>query len=101
MKVIRTTMPDGSDWDVPASLVANHRAEYYAQKETGQNHGAKYVEEFNREYDYAMSDPCELFDWCRNNINWSDIKVHATKASESECDYEDGWSNGDKEIVEI
>ena len=45
MKVLRVTMPDGSRWDVPCSVIAKNRAEYYAN--TG--------DDYQEEYDYTMS----------------------------------------------
>ena len=78
MKYIRVTMPDGSRWDVPAGLVAADRAAYYADQ--GDN--------YEEEYDYTM--------------NWSDVEHAASFVAQDAgaVDYQEGWVNGKKEIVE-
>lgn len=92
MKYLRVTMPDGSRWDVPAGLIAANRAAYYADQ--GDN--------YEEEYDYTMSDDYQLTDWAANNMNWSDVQHVAVEvAREGDAvDYQEGWVNGEKEIVE-
>jgi hypothetical protein len=98
-KYLRVTMPDGSKWDVPAHLIAEDRARYYADKEpVGPGRSATYLDELNA----TLSDSYELTDWAANNMNWSDVAKRATRASgPDDVDYQEGWVNGDKEIVEL
>ena len=95
-------MPDGSKWDVPCDRIAQHRAAYYAKKDTGMTTGDLFAVAFTSEYEYTMGDDYELKDWAANNMNWKDVKSCAVRVVESAAvtDYQDGWVNGEKEIVE-
>jgi hypothetical protein len=94
-KYLRVTMPDGSQWDIPAEIVADDRAKYYAKIDTDTT--------YKEEYEYTLSDDSEIFDWAANNMNWDDVKDHAVKVSEyhmTAADFQEGWVNGEKEIIE-
>jgi len=97
VKVLRVTMPDGSQWDVPVEIIARNRAEHY-------------VDRFNGDIDLAMKDTREFFDshnyevsdWGANNMDWKDVKPYAKMVtSPDEVDYEEGWVNGDCDVVEV
>lgn len=96
MKVLRVDMPDGSKWDVPVSIIAKNRAEHYAHEYDGD------VVRSMQEDTLPLfeTDPYEIEDWAANNMNWSDVQHVATLAEAGETDYQEGWINGDKEVVE-
>jgi len=95
-KYLRITMPDGSKWDVPARLVAENRAKYYAEKNPDNPSQSTYEEEF----EYAMSDDYELKDWAAGNMDWEDVEEFAVRhLGPDDPDYQEGWVNGEKEIV--
>ena len=85
-------MPDGSKWDVPAEVIAKNRADYYEAKDPGC---------YNDEYKRAMEDDIELADWAANNMNWEDVQSSAVKHCDGrfEMDFQDGWVNGEKEVI--
>ncbi|MBG9944674.1 hypothetical protein ABE237_00735 [Brevibacillus formosus] len=92
-KKLRVTMPDGSKWDVPADLIAKNRAEYYSKRSSDTI--------YEEEVEFALSDNYELFDWAENNMNWKDVRQFAVEVkAPDEPDYQEGWVNGDKEVVE-
>ncbi len=93
-KKIRVTMPDGSLWDVPADAVARNYAEYYSDEKSG--------DAFDAEYKDAMSSSEMLLDWAANNMNWSDVEGVAKlyRKPDQEVDYQEGWVNGDKTVIE-
>lgn len=93
MKYIRVTMPDGSKWDVPAKVVAESYAKYYSDEDTG------YCE-YDDEYDLIMGDNVGLVDWAENNMDWTEVSDAASQAVAPSVDYEQGWVNGQKEIME-
>jgi len=103
MKFLRVTMPDGSQYDVPADIIASNRAAYYAERDTKTTCGAKYDKAFKEEYDYTLDNDDEIMDWSANNMNWSDVKSLAKKVEDSGKlsaeDFQEGWVNGEKEIV--
>jgi len=88
-------MPDGSKWDVPADIIAENRAKYYEEKEGSD----AYCEEFK----IAMEEKegLEIIDWAAGNMNWDDVKHLAMRVEDAaECDFQEGWVNGEKEITE-
>lgn len=92
-KYLRVTMLDGVQWDVPARVIAENRAKYYADKDPD----TTYADEF----EFTMTDKYELQDWAANNMDWDDVKDYAKKVDIEpiEVDYQEGWINGKKEIV--
>jgi hypothetical protein len=96
-KFLRVTMPDGSKWDVPVSVIARNRAEFYKDEYDGdveKSLKADTLPLFN-ENGY------EIADWAANNMDWKDVKSVAKKVDAMpDCDFQDGWINGDKEIIE-
>ena len=90
-----TTMEDGSKWAVPVVAIANSRAEFYAKEFDG---------DFSRSLaedtiPLFESDEYEIEDWAQNNMNWSDVREIAVCVSMPDCDYDEGWVNGDHEIA--
>jgi hypothetical protein len=88
-------MPDGSKWDVPAHVVADNRAKYYAKYDEDAN--------YQEEYDYTYNDNSELLDWAANNMNWDDVSHLAKRVAlpPQDVDYQEGWVNGEKEIINL
>lgn len=94
-------MPDQSQWDVPADIIAGSRAEYYAKKDAGEKDVPAYLKVLRKEYDYTMDSDDELLDWAANNMDWKDVKTFAELVpnKDKKVDYQEGWVNGDKEII--
>jgi hypothetical protein len=89
-------MPDCSKWDVPVSVIAQNRAEYYKDAFDG---------DLQRSLDEDTlplfeASRFEIEDWAANNMNWSDVERVAMMTSQPEIDYQEGWVNGGKEVVE-
>lgn len=94
---LQVKMPDGAWWEVPARIVADDRASYYAGKEDPGHQTGVYEDEF----DFTMTDDFELEDWAAGNMDWSDVAEHARKVGDQpDADYQEGWVNGDKRRVE-
>jgi len=99
---LRVTMPDGSKWDVPVTVIARHRAEHYA---TDEDFGGD-VEKSLKEDTIPLfeCDDYDITDWAANNMNWEDVVENAVKFSDqdpmSDENFQEGWVNGEKEIVE-
>lgn len=96
MKVLRITMPDGSEWEVPASLIAKHRAGYYEYNEQSTA--------YKNEFQATMQNDYTLLDWAPNNMDWSDVSAHAKQVmppNPPEVDFQEAWVNGPKEIRDI
>ena len=95
-KELITTMPDGSKWAVPVSIIAENRATHYANRFSG-NIAISLKEDTGPLFE---SDHYQIVDWARNNMNWDEVREFAMRVNDSECDFEDGWVNGDYEIGE-
>lgn len=91
-KKLRVTMPDGSEWDVPAEIIAKSRADYYCSVDGDAD--------FDKVLKDSLSDDGILIDWAENEMNWEDVEEVATQVTPAEINYQEGWVNGDKEIVE-
>ncbi len=98
MKMLRTTMPDGSKWDVPVLLIAQNRAKYYAKE-----FGGDIEKSMDKDTGPLFNDDeYEIKDWAVSNMNWDDVKIQAKMVKEeNEPDYQEGWVNGDNEVLDV
>lgn len=90
-----TTMPDGSKWAIPVTVIAADRANYYAKEFDG-DAGKSLHDDTGPLFE---ADDFEIEDWAQNNMNWADVKDHAECIEPSKCDFQDGWMNGAHEIL--
>lgn len=96
-KYLQVEMPDGSKWAIPVHVIAMNRAAYYAK-----NDGMTIEDSLNNDTNPLFeSDEFEIEDWAANNMNWIDVEHLAICTSKAEIDYDDGWANGEKEIIEM
>ncbi len=88
-------MPNGQKWGVPVDRIAFNRAHYYAKKD-------------NISFDKSLksdtiplfeADDFEIEDWAQNNMNWSDVESYAVMIDASKDCFQEGWMNGEHEIV--
>jgi hypothetical protein len=101
VKYLRVRMEDNSLWDIPASIIAEDRATYYAKHDIREpDNILTYDEIFKAEFGYTLEDGDEIIDWAVNNMNWSDVEKYAVKVRTVDVDYQEGWMNGEKEVIE-
>lgn len=94
MKYLRFTMENGEVWDVPAIIIAESRAKYYAKTDRDTT--------FQEEVDYAMEDEYACSKWAQGDMNWSEIKSHAIKRESAEKpDYQHLYCNAETEFAEV
>jgi hypothetical protein len=85
----------GITYEIPAVIIAESRANYYACIVDGYDSDSQeYLDEVN----HALNDEFELFDWIENNMNWNDLKPYAIKIKEDSIDLENEWDSGNHEI---
>jgi hypothetical protein len=101
-KYLRVTMEDGSQWDIPATIIAGDRARYYAEHDSGKKSGPEFDKIFKEEMENALEDEYEIIDWAANNMDWSDVVAYAVKVENptKKVDFQEGWLNGEKEVIE-
>ena len=78
---------------MPALIIAQNRAREIVKTDTEAS--------FDEEVAYALHEEYEIHDWAANNMNWEDVVLQAQIVNEDKkVDYQEGWMNGDKEIIE-
>ena len=92
-------MEDSSKWDIPAKIIAEDRAKYYAEHDTKTQFGLLFDAVFKQELENGLTNDYEIHDWAENNMNWSDVKAIAVKVLTKEVDFQEGWLNGEKEVI--
>lgn len=96
--ILRIRMSDGSEWDVPVMLIALDRAKHYAE-EIGEFNGdikRSFLEDTKPLFEEDLS---EIFDWARNNMDWTDVKSFAKMTRDSNRNYNKDWLNGDMVLI--
>ena len=96
---LRVEMPNGDKYDVPVAVIARDRASYYA----GEFGGG--IEQSLAEDTLPLftATPFEIQDWAANNMDWRDVEKAAVRVLQRPAlslkDLQEGWVNGEKEIV--
>jgi hypothetical protein len=87
-----TVLPDGSEWGIPLSLIAENKAQYYAQVDN-----MSFEEALEETYKVFEEFEYEIEDWATNNMNWSDVQSQAVllRAANAEIDFQEAWVNGE------
>lgn len=74
-KHLYVDMPDGNRYKIPVEMIARHRAEHYANKD----YDGDIAESLRDDtIPLFLDDDYEIEDWAVNNMNWDDVKAHAT-----------------------
>lgn len=110
-KYLDVTFSDGNEFLVPATVVAEERAAYFAGVDAARDFDsttASYKEIFDRVYkeelEYTIGDNFELKDWAWNNMDWQDVKnqaIHLTPKIRRVSNFYDEWVNVDIAIREL
>ena len=79
----------GINYEIPARIIAEQRAQYYASIDGYDLDSQEYLDEMN----YALEDEFEIFDWVQNNMNWQDLKSYAIRIEDELFDPEKEWEN--------
>ena len=98
-KYLRVEMPDGSKFDIPVRDIAINRANAY-KKEFDNSVIRSLLE---NTVPFFEGDQDEVLDWAANSMNWEDVAdaaIEVPRAKVNNIDYQKGWVNGNKEIVE-
>lgn len=79
---LQIKFPNGHKFNVPTSVVAINRSNYYALKDL--------VIPGTADWDSLMaesSDEDELLDWAENSMDWLELQPYAERVDEDEPDY--------------
>lgn len=100
-QMLVVTMPDRSRWAIPARVIAEWRAAYYADHDAARGDG-DYVEIYAQELEIGLRDSSLLLDYAHNSTDWPDVVPYAQRLPnepEPPVDYRRAWSNAHKEVV--
>ncbi len=103
-KYLRVQMSDGTMFDIPAEIIAEHRANYFeansAEKLT--YHSSSIQPRLRKEEkDFAMNNDETLIEWATNKMKWSELEHHAKKVEPETNNYEIEWPNAPKKIITL
>jgi hypothetical protein len=89
---LHVTMPDGSVWAVPVAAIVASARRYYEANRTEDSAAELMVE--------LEADDTLVVEWAEGDMNWSEVSEIARQVSAPTLpDYQEGWMNGDKEII--
>ncbi len=77
---LRIVRPDGSTWEVPASVVAADLAAHQARQATGSaspEGTPSYASAYQGALDFLLQRPDLLERWAVHNMDWSRLAPHA------------------------
>ena len=91
--IYAVTMGNGDTYGVPAELIADNYAKYYASL------GEDYKENYDAMMHWFKTDDYEFADWAKGNMDWDDVKDEAVllKSEDTSVDFQEGWVNGEYE----
>jgi len=87
---------DYTRWSIPARVVAENRAAYYAEVDPEFDRKIIYFVERN----YTLANDDVLIEWAKGSMNWADLKHRATQLPTDPLlsDYDQEWSNADMKV---
>jgi hypothetical protein len=88
-------MSNGDWWQVPLAVIAMKRAENYAHEYNGDLQASLEDDTLP----YFEDDEYNVEDWARNNMNWTDVEIHACRIEEGEIDFQEEWVNPEETRV--
>src|SRR5690554_5890940 len=99
-KYLRVRMSDGSLYDIPAEVIAEHRANYFENNSAEKlaYHSSSVQPRLRKaEKEFALNNDEDLIDWATNKMDWKDIEEFALKVDLN--DHEEEWKSVDKQII--
>lgn len=96
-KKVLIDMPDGLTYMIPVEFIARKRARYYFNKGEFPTLEDSLLEDT---IPLMESEPYEIEDWARNNLNWDDVEFVAValKKKAKQGDFQEAWLNNTMEI---
>jgi len=100
-KFLRVKMADGVIYDIPAEIIAEHRAKYFennsAEKLTYHASSVK-PRLYNAEKEFALNNDEVLIEWAETRMTWKDVEPHAIKVN-IDNDYDRKWPTAQKQVI--
>lgn len=103
-KYLRVQMSDGTMYDIPAEIIAEHRAGYFEDNSAEKlaYHSSSVQPRLrSAEKEFALNNDETLIEWASKKMNWSDIEPHAKKVEPETNNNEKEWPNAPKKVVSL
>jgi hypothetical protein len=86
----------GLVYEIPALIIAENRANYYAELDGYEKESQEWFDEVNR----ALEDEYEIFSWMQNSMEWKDLQPYALLVSniENDINLDQEWNDGEHSI---
>lgn len=90
--VVVIKFKNGENYEIPALVIAENRAKYYAEVDGYDLESQEYYDEI----DFTLSDQYEIMDWMHNNMDWVDLEDYAVlvEVEKEEIDRDKEWCKG-------
>ncbi len=100
-KYLRVEMPDGAMYDIPAEIIAEHRAQFFesssAEKLTYHSSSIQ-PRLLLAEKEFALENDEVLIEWASERMEWKDL-VNFAKKVEHEKNYDKDWKTAPKKVI--
>jgi hypothetical protein len=101
-KVLRVQMSDGTVYEIPALIIAEHRADFFEDNSAKKlTYHASSVQPRLRsaEIEFALKNDNVLLEWASSRMKWKDLEKHAVKVYPDTQSYEKQWAEAPKQII--
>lgn len=90
-RMYAVTMENGDVYGIPAEVIAENYANYYAPL------GKDYQENYDKMLEWFDTNDIAFAEWAMNKMNWEDVEDRAVRlpSKKKEVDLQEGWMNGD------
>jgi len=100
-KYLRVQMSDGTVYDIPAEVIAEHRAGYFEENSAEKlTYHASSVKPrlYSAEKEFALNNDDILIEWAQTKMSWKDLEPYAIKVNR-ESNYEKEWPAAEKKDI--
>lgn len=100
-KYLRVKMSDGTMYDIPAEIIAEHRAGYFEKNSAEKlTYHASSVRPrlYSAEKEFALNNDDILIEWAETKMEWKDLEPYAVEVKK-EVSYEKEWLTAEKKVI--
>lgn len=101
-KYLRVQMSDGTMYDIPAEVIAEHRAGYFennSAEKLSYHSSSVQPRLHNAEKEFALNNDETLIEWASKKMKWSELEPFAKKVEPETNSYGIEWPNAPKKII--
>ncbi len=102
MKLVKVSMPDGSEWGISTMIVAYDRARFIMEEDLNLTPSHKdYFKKFEEEVQFTLLHLDVLIEWVNVHMTWDEVSPMAFCLKEpNEKNYYREWEKADKTLVD-